>query len=691
MPLIAWAVAAYAAGLLAGFMPAVTSAAIVVSAAVALGALPLARRGRPVPLACALLVASGACVALDSRRADAACAARAAVAREWSVARSATPCAPGAGDAWQQALESWRAHAGASIDTLFGADGPLVRALLIADRSALDPALRDRFAAAGLVHVLSISGLHVAIIAESMIVALSALRVGRNRARFGALVLTVVYVAAIGAPLPAMRSAAMLAVRTLGRVWQRPISPWAALALGAAVPLINPRNVTSLGWQLTVGGFAAITAAGIWCKRNLSADLRGWRRQLVRNLVVSTLATLVTAPLVAWTFGRVSLVAPVTNLLAAPVLAALQPALFLALLLAPFHGAAAFVADAAHPLLAALDGIASSGASVPHGAVAVAPSLVVAVSAGAAALALVVAASSRHAARPLAAASLALAAACWWPLTPVGSGELELHAIDVGQGDAIALRTPNGRWILVDAGRMWNGGDAGRSVIIPYLRRLGGDVVLFVLTHPHADHVGGAATVLRALHPLAYRDAAFAGGSTPYRLSLAAASELGIPWARVHPGETLSIDGVSVTFLAPDSTWTAHLKDPNLASTVTLVRYGDVRFLLTGDAEGPEEEWLVAHAPGLLRADVLKVAHHGSSTSTTSSFLDRVQPRVAVVSVGAGNSYGHPGADVMRSLLDRNVEVLRTDQLGTIVVRTDGRTLHVSAGGAEWTPAPARP
>jgi competence protein ComEC len=706
VPLIAWAVAAYVAGLLAGFAPALGSTALVVCVAAALAALaalvafaalaessalqPNSREGM-VPLACALLFAAGLFVARDTARRDAACVGRAWATRDWSAVRAPLPCGALGGDTAKSGpLERWRTRTGATIDSLFGADAPLVRALLIADKSTLPADVKDRFVAAGLVHILAIAGLHVAIVAGAILLVLEVLRVGRPRARWLAFGATALYVAAIGAPPSALRSATMLGISTLSRSLERPVSPWAVLALGAVIPLVDPHGVTSVGWQMTVAGFAALTAAGIWVKRRVPRTVRGWRRSLLRHFAVSTLATLVTAPLVAWTFGRVSVVAPLTNLIAGPIIALLQPALFLAMLIAPAHDAAMFVARAAHPLIAALDGVAAAGAAVPYGSLTVAPTLTVAMSGGVAAIALVVAASSRHAGRALVAGSVAIASCLWWPLAPAGSGDAELHIIDVGQGDAVALRTPHGHWILVDAGREWPGGDAGRKFVIPYLRRFGGELSAFVLTHPHADHVGGAASVFRALHPLAYRDAAFAGGSTPYRQSLDVAGQLGVSWARVHPGDSLAVDGVSVRFLAPDSTWTAHLKDPNLASTVALVRYGDVRFLLTGDAEAPEEEWLLARERDALGADVLKVAHHGSSTSSTSAFLDAVHARVAVISVGAGNSYGHPSPEVIRSLLDRDVTVLRTDQLGSIVVRTDGHSLALSAGGHEWTLRPAR-
>ncbi|MGH7655820.1 MAG: DNA internalization-related competence protein ComEC/Rec2 [Gemmatimonadaceae bacterium] len=695
MPLITWAVFSYVAGLLAGSSTALALPALLACGGVllasAVGAAAarshLSRRRWVAPAACALIAATGVLMARDVRAHDERCVAAGWQTADWRAVRSARPCdAAAPDDPPATPLDAWRLRAGARIDTLFGGDAPLVRALLIADMRAIPPEMRDRFAAAGLVHILSISGLHVAIIAGAVLLAFEAARVPRAHARWGALGVTAVYVAAIGAPPPALRSAAMLAVVTLSRSLDRPVSPWAVLALGAAIPLYDPRTAADIGWQLSVAGFAALIAAGIWSKRQLPPDLRGWRRALARDLVVSVLATVVTAPLVVWWFGRLSLVAPLTNIAASPVIALLQPMLFLALAVAHWHAPAQFIALAAHPVLFALDRVAAIGAAVPFGSLQVAPTLGATCACGVAALALLVAAATRpHAAgRALVCAALGTTAAIWWIAAPAGSGLMELHLIDVGQGDAIAIRTPRGHWMLVDAGREWSGGDAGRSTVVPYLRRFGGDLALFVLSHPHADHVGGAESVLRALHPPAYRDGAFAGGSDPYRRSLVAAGALGTRWSRVHPGDSLAVDGVSVTFLAPDSAWTAQLHDPNLASTVMLVQYDGVRFLLTGDAEAPEEAWLVAHARGDLHADVLKVGHHGSPTSSSDAFLDAVHPRLALVSVGAGNSYGHPSSEVMRDLTERGATVLRTDQLGTIVVRTDGRTLRVAAGGRTW-------
>jgi len=588
------------------------------------------------------------------------------------------------------ALDRWRSRVAARLDRLFGADGPMVRALLIADTRGLDAALRDRYADAGLVHMLSISGLHVAIVGGALLLVLGALRLPSAVAAGAAVGITVLYVIAIGAPAPAVRSATLFTASQLTRLWQRPVSPWGTFALGALVPLLDPRTVLDLGYQLSVSGYAAIIVAGRLGRR-LPDGWHGWRQTLSKELIAGTLSTLATAPLVAWHFGRLSLVAPLSNLLAGPIITLLQPTLFLTMLLPESMGAA-FTADAARPLLRAMDAVALAGAGLPGAAVVVAPTAFVSALAVVGTTALLVAGWVRHWAPPLTVALGAASLMLWMPDPPQRrASEMEVHLLDVGQGDAIALRTPKGRWVLVDAGRAWNSGDAGRSTVIPYLRRRGGELALLVLTHPHADHIGGAASVIRALRPRDLRDAAFVAGSKGYRELLRTARDAGTRWQRVRPGERLEIDGVRLDFLAPDSAWTASLDDPNAASTVVRAQFGDVRILLTGDAEQEEERWLLQADPLTLRADILKVGHHGSRTSSTAAFVDAVAPRLALVSVGAANSYGHPSPEVMRRLTAAGATVLRTDQLGTVVIRTDGTSMEIEAAGHRWRAAEPLP
>lgn len=585
----------------------------------------------------------------------------------------------------RDALLAFRARLGRGLDSAFGANAALARALLIADTRSLDPAVRDRYAAAGLVHVLSISGLHVAIIALAVELLCRAARLPPRGASITTMALVAVYIAVIGAPAPAVRSAVMLGVTAVCRLVQRNTSPWASLAIGGGLPLLAPRTVLDLGWQLSVLGMAGLVASGALGRRLIRVERRHrWRAQLATALLASVVASLVTGPLVAWHFGRLSLIAPMANLLASPIVAALQPTLFLALAFTPLPSAERFVADAASPLLWALDAVASGASRIPHASVPVIPSLATAVIASLGVLALIAACVSRHPGRSMVIGMASVAAMAWSPLAPLRVAGVEMHMIDVGQGDAVALRTPRGRWILVDAGRAWRGGDAGRATIIPYIQRHGGSIAAFVLTHPHADHAGGAATVLRALRPELFWDGAYVGTSETYRHALTAAAEAGISWERVRPGHRRAIDGVELEFLAPDSVWTRGLDDPNEASVVLRATYGAVRFLLVGDAEREEERWLLARDSVALRAEVLKVGHHGSTTSTTEAFLRAVRPVVALVSVGAGNSYGHPSPRVLALLAGNGATVLRTDRQGTVVVRTNGSTLEIQAQGERW-------
>lgn len=586
------------------------------------------------------------------------------------------------------ALARWRSGIGRSIDARFGQNAPLARALLIADMRELSPTLRDRWSAAGLSHMLSVSGLHVGLIAVAVSLLTQIAGFGRSASAAVVVSLTAIYVLVIGAPLPAVRAATMLGVSSLSAVIQRPTSAWAVLAVSALIPLLDPASVLDIGFQLSMVGMVALVASGALVKRWEWLSVGGWKGMLYRSLVASTAATLLTAPLGAAVFGRISLVAPISNLVAVPIMAVLQPMLFLAMVLMPAPAAAQFVADACAPLMAILDVIALHSATLPGAALTVLADNTSIALAYAAAASFVVAAVSRFPGRAMLCGSGLVALIAWRPLLPNRPGVTEIHMIDVGQGDAVALRTARGRWVLFDAGRDWTSGDAGKRDVVPYIAARGGALEGFVLSHPHSDHVGGAASAIKSLQPKWYVDPGFVGASGSYRASLLAARERHARWRRVQPGDSVVVDEAVITWLAPDSAWAASLHDPNDASTVARLRVGGFSMLLTGDAEAPEERWLLNNQRHLLDTDVLKVAHHGSNTSSTDDFLGAVTPRLALVSVGTGNVYRHPSASVIESLTRRGALVLRTDRQGSIVVRTDGRGIEVEARGERFTLKP---
>src|SRR6266516_2958429 len=247
---------------------------------------------------------------------------------------------------------------------------------------------------------------------------------------------------------------------------------------------------------------------------------------------------------------------------------------------------------------------------------------------------------------------------------------LTVHFLDVGQGDAAALRTPNGRWIVIDGGPRTPERDAGRRVVVPFLRGQGvGRVAVLVATHGDADHLGGLPAVVEAFDPELVLEPGEPLGRPLYLEFLAGVEASGARWHPARAGDRVEVDGVVLEVLSPDSLWLRLPLDVNEHGVVLRVRYGTVRLLFQADAGLPVESRLVGTVG---RVDLLKVGHHGSRSATSDEWLDELEPRTAVISVGRHNNYGHPAPDVLARLARHGVTVFRTDQSGTITFSTDG-------------------
>lgn len=247
-------------------------------------------------------------------------------------------------------------------------------------------------------------------------------------------------------------------------------------------------------------------------------------------------------------------------------------------------------------------------------------------------------------------------------------GQLEVHFIDVGNADCILVRQ-GAASMLIDAGEK---GDA--DTILEYLQRQGVERLNIVIaTHPHADHIGSMARVIRALpidtFLMAYMPQSATPTSAVYLSMLQALDEKQVSVRQAQPGDTLSLGEAQVQILAP----LEQSSDPNNMSVVSRVVYGERRFLFMGDAETPVEQALLERGTEL-SADVLKAGHHGSRTATSEAFLKRVAPAYAVLTCGKGNSYGHPHKETLQLLEKHNVTTLRSDVDGDIVFVTDGHT-----------------
>jgi len=595
------------------------------------------------------------------------------------------------------AVPSYRAHpllttrgrTERQLHRLMGRHGPLADALLLGRRETLDRELSDRFARTGLVHLLAISGGHVALIGAVFVLLGRMLRLPRNAVAWVTILLVAVYLAVIGAPASAVRSGIMLSLALVATVLQRPSATLPIVSAAAFVILaVDPMAAVDIGFQLSFAGVLGIILLHGAMMRRLP---KRWKkvpaaRWLAESLSVSVAAFVITAPVVAHHFGQVAWVSIVANLPAVPLTSLALIGIGGAAALEPVAPPVArLLADGAGLALDLLNGVVDAAIRVPGGHAAVArPQWWLWAAAGLVfLLALDAAGRMRDRVRWAVAAMSAAAAFLLLPLAGTAAGgEMEIVFIDVGQGDAVAIRTPAGRWLLVDAGERDDGWDAGERRVLPYLRARGARrIEALVLTHPHADHVGGAAAVMRGMEVERVIEPGLPLGSTVYLETLRAAEERGVEWAAARQDRLLRVDGVELLFLWPTVDVLDASADPNDISAVIRVRYAGFSALLTGDAPAWVEERLAARYGAGLRADVLKAGHHGSRTSSSGAFLDAVEPELVVVSAGVRNDYGHPHAEVLRRVAARGMDLARTDEDGTVRVR-------VEPGGAEWRVEP---
>jgi competence protein ComEC len=573
-------------------------------------------------------------------------------------------------------------------------EAELLRGFVLGEDDRIDAATVDDFKRSGLAHLLAVSGENVMLLALLAVPLLALLGVPVRARLVCVLALIAIYVPVTGSGASIQRAGVMGAAGVVAALAGRPRSRWYAILLAAFVTLaINPRTSGDTGWQLS---FAAVIGIMLWAGpiRDVFGGPRvaddepgrvGWRRGLAEGAGVTIAATLSTAPLMAHDFDAVSVASVPANLLVVPAVAPLmwlgmlaalvgqlpwlpvQPLTCLAGLLA------AYVAQIAHWLGSPGWARASVQLPTPAGVLA---------TYGALALALwvLLAWARRHGglASPSARVKPLALAACLGALvlalaglrssigttTAEPSAGLRVVVLDVGQGDAILLDPADGRPVLVDGGPP--GDDLGRQLEDEGISGLAAAVV----THDQSDHAGGIDELLGSfpVHRLLYgeRGRDFLGaarGAGVRAMSIAEGSEIDSGSLRI---EVLWPPGAVVEGAGPS--------DPNQAALVLLARWRSFRMLLTADAEAEA----VPIDPGPI--DVLKVAHHGSDDGGLDALLDRSVPRLAVISVGAHNPYGHPTPGTLATLAEHRVPIVRTDQTGDVTIDVTSRGWRVDTG-----------
>lgn len=265
--------------------------------------------------------------------------------------------------------------------------------------------------------------------------------------------------------------------------------------------------------------------------------------------------------------------------------------------------------------------------------------------------------------------------------------DIKIHMIDVGQGDSILIQTPNGRNMLIDAGGVpsFLGGrpDTGLEYVIPFLERhmpRGAALDAVIMTHPHADHIGGMPSVLEKMTVRKVYDPGYAKGDSEYADCLDIIRRKNIPYTVVASGDEIELDpDVKIEVLAPPTEMT--FEGANNNSVVIRVKYKDFAAVFTGDAEVESENYMVSRYGGGLEANLLKAGHHGSRTSSSPGFVKAVRPEVALIPCGRNNRFGHPHSEIISRFRGADTYVYRTDYDGDVTVMSNGFSFTVRTSG----------
>lgn len=646
------------------------------------------------------------------------------------------------GSRFTQAIFALRTAALERLEKLYAGNAwalGMTETLFIHERSKLERVWTEDFRRTGTYHVLVIAGLHVGALAAVLLFLLRICLVPELPALAITAVAVWIYALVLGWPVPVVRAAAGFTLYLVSRYFYRRGRVLNLLAMVAIVFLaFDPAEMFDASFQLSFLSVAAIGALAVpiieassgplvRATRALSdvdrdvhleprlaqsrVELRllaetvfFWTRIPERwlvaalGVVVRTILYLfelalisaviqvgVALPMAAY-FHRVSLTGFSANVMIVPLMQIVVPVGFLAIFTNwPLAALCARTLLAWSEKVAAWHAAREPAWRVPD------PPLWLAIGFVAAllALAFAVAASSRRWRWPAFAAVLTFfGLLLWHPGAPqIERGKLELTAIDVGQGDSLLVAFPDGKLMVVDGGGFLTYGrqtkprlDIGEDVVSAYLWSRGiRRIDLMALTHAHADHLQGMHALLDNFRPHELWT-----GANPDRDLIEHARRLHVKVIPMIAGRRLSYGGTQIDVLAPVDGYEPGPAPSNNDSLVFRVRFGSRSFLLTGDMERLIEDRLL-ESQSVTKTDVLKVAHHGSRTSSSPEFLDAAEPAFAIISAGYENSFHHPHPEVLARLAGRHTDVYRTDVYGLISIKTDGQRITVNT--AAWSHA----
>ncbi len=575
-----------------------------------------------------------------------------------------------------------------SLNELYqGKAQSIIKALLLGERGEISPELNHAFARCGVIHALAISGLHIGYIAIIFFVLFSLLRFNYMARIIAVLISVFFYDLLIGFEPPIVRASLMLAIFLLGRLFQRPTDILNVISTAAIIILlINPAELFQASFQLS---FAAILSIVYLYGRlkimfdNLPFFAKFTRSKLGEYIgtlfIVSLAAQLGTLPITAYYFGRIPLAAFMLNLLVIPlvgIIIALGFAILIfSLVSMPIAGLYAttnmLCLDFLIRVIERIGQHRFSALEISQVGLIFLFFYYLMVWIG---LNL-----DKELYRKALAYTIVIGAiVLLWK--PIASSQRWMQVIffDIGQGDAALVTFPQGKNILIDAGPKLENFDAGKFFILPFLKREGiHRLDNVVLSHSDNDHIGGMASIFRNIKVARVYDNGLYQQSaicSTYQLVI---DSLQIQHEIIQAGDRLEgLKDGGVYVLHPGKAFRDQFKDDiNNCSVVVKIVYGNRSFLFPGDIENLAESVLLKYRE-LLQSDVLKIAHHGSNSSSTLEWLKLVKPKFAVISAGRNNRYNFPDSLVLNRLNQLRITTIRTDLNGAVIFRTDGNQLE---------------
>jgi competence protein ComEC len=565
-----------------------------------------------------------------------------------------------------------------------------VEAVLIGAGNSLPPETWQEFNRAGLTHILVVSGFNLGLVALFIYYLLRLFRI-RSRLLRSMITLGVVvtYLLIIGGQPSILRASIVVFVFLTARIFERKTDLLNITAAAACINLmINPNELFNIGFQLSYGavfslGVIAPQLDRLFLSESNIISVKDKIARVVSQTFIGTLAVFLgTLPILIYHYQQISIVGLVSNILIIPVSGLIT---ILGMIIIPLSLVSSFLAsvygEGLELLVKGTLGISQIASSLPFAMITLPRPTIIAILLFASLLIYCISSRTRKGFRGRMTTSIVFVAVLMLVHIPLVSaitkeeGNLKVIFFDVGQGDAALIRTPSGKSYMIDfGGRGQSGRSQAERSILPFLRAEGiSSIDGAFISHMHYDHYAGLEPLLKA----GYIEKVYSSGEKTENLTAYALDSIAyhskIPVEPVYQGEELIDDELAMYVLSPDLKSNGVVEDKNHRSTIIKLVYHNTSILFLADAEADAERALAERYGTFLKSDVVKVAHHGSKTSSTQELISLTKPRYAIISVGEHNGFGHPNMNVLERWHRSGAKVMSTAHSGAVMFESDGK------------------